>query len=247
MARIRTLAKPPIVEALLDVQFSVNSEVTDDEIRSFVDQQVPSGWTKQSMSAIEAKFGPIPSEEGDVPAASLSNRIDGYIVRDPEIAIAIQYRKDRISFSRIKDYRSWESLIAEFEPVFSSVVSFLRPTSSSRIAARFINRIDLPQGRVVVEEFLIAPPLLPTRPDVEFQSFRQQAVLNNVDGFTVAVNVGTAASADKDAFIVDVDVFKSESMGTTFESIRPIFDQIRSVKNEIFFSLVHEKALEAYE
>ena len=114
MAEIRTLAHPPIVEALLDVQFAVSKQISDDALEAFVSSRVPAGWNKQRIGSFQATFGRA-DLDGELEVAKTTNTFEGFMVRDEALSRVLQYRRNRLTVSHTGAYKSWENLQAETE------------------------------------------------------------------------------------------------------------------------------------
>lgn len=75
-----------------------------------------------------------------------------------------------------------------------------------------------------------------------------RVVIPYPDGMMAVINFGNqpTQSPDQSAFVLDVEVFKDAQLESSDPSIWSLLDQMREIKNDIFFRSLTDHALEAY-
>jgi len=248
VAKIQHLQKPPIREALIDLQFA-DADIGSDQLESVANALLNAGCTKKELFATEAEFGP----DGEVGGQGLVLRrqisaFDGYAIVNASESVILQVRSDRVTASHIGAYDRWEDLVADADRALQAHAAVSRAQRIKRVAARFINHVPVPTGAGDdLANLLTAPPIHPIEvgPCMR-REFASRQVLEHVEGgLTAILAVATAQTPEGErALVIDVDVFKMGESPAIMERLRPDLDAIRLVKNRLFFGSLTEDALE---
>jgi uncharacterized protein (TIGR04255 family) len=241
------LANAPIVEALID--FRVRLPANFDVRRlGVVSELISKDYPKvEEQRLIQGQFRFTP--EGVVSAAQ-DRALHGFRMLGDEDRDIVQFRRDGFTFSRMKPYKNWESLFEEAWRLWDAYQQVSQPKGITRLATRFINRLNCPAS-FALEDYFTAPPDVPDGvPDV-FASFLQRYVLYPVDGVTASVTIATEkATTDEDlaSILFDIDCYVQRDIQVDDDDeIRSIFLKLRAMKNRIFFRSLTPWALEEFE
>jgi uncharacterized protein (TIGR04255 family) len=124
-----------------------------------------------------------------------------------------------------------------------------RPLGISRLATRFINRLTLPDG-ARLEDYFTAPPDVPDGVPDTFAAFVYRYVLVPADGVTSSVTLattGNTTASEQAPIVFDIDCYSQEDLPADAEPrMRARFQDLRTMKNRIFFKSMTSSALEAY-
>lgn len=247
MAQVRHLRNPPIQEAVIDIKTDV--ALCDQMLLDKIAESLKApGWRKKTLTTHEAKF----SLDGDESGATLRADFAGYVLEEPNGAVIIQVRKDGVTVSHVRQYAEWDDLEADAEKAFNTFLSFVHPKKLTRVAARYINRIPFPSqdfddfGQLM----MIHPQVPDSLSGAKITDFLHQQVIKEIEGgFTANLTIATIKplpGENVSSLLVDVDVFKECTIEASFDVAKLYLRQIRDRKNDIFFGIVTEQALEKF-
>lgn len=124
-----------------------------------------------------------------------------------------------------------------------------RPLEVSRLAVRYINRLRL-SAPAELGRYLSAPPVLPEPIPQTVREFLTRVVVDAPERSLSAILI-QALDAPLDPstvqVLLDIDAFRESAMPAEEPSLSEIFEQLRALKNEIFFASVTEQTVEMYE
>ena len=136
------LPNAPIVEALIDLRVQLPDEFSIKELAPFRDGLHESFPIIRKRKQIHAQLTFSPSAP---PAVRVeSPKPDGYMLTSADGTEVVQGRLDGYTFSRLRPYRDWDSLRDSARKFWEIYCDVAHPTSISRLAVRYINRLELP-------------------------------------------------------------------------------------------------------
>jgi uncharacterized protein (TIGR04255 family) len=240
------LSKAPIIEGLVDIRvrlpesFEVNSLAHIDPAITAAYPGLQTLWVHEG----KLKFS---HEEGFVGEAS-SPSTHGYRRLSQDKLNIAQFRRDGFTFSRLKPYRSWDRLFTEAMRLWKAYVETSDPHGVTRMATRFINRLELPFG-VELEEFLKSAPPVPDELPQGLASFVVKYTSEVPDEklrCNVTISTDQGSSLNSYPVIFDIDCFfhDQDLAAQDYNRIEEAFLKLRAMKNAIFFSTLTPKALE---
>jgi uncharacterized protein (TIGR04255 family) len=247
MAVPRHLSRAPITEALLDLRavlptdFDVKSL---EEIHDAIRDRYPN---KDERRREEIEFVVKPGEEPRASPKSMG--IHGYFFRSEDEKRIVQYRRDGFTFNWLRPYATWERLRKEAKEAWENYRQLAQPVSITRIALRYINRLDIPLPLRDFSDFLTAPPTVPAALPQGVTSFLSRVVIH--DPHTSANAIITQAlealvTPEVAPIIVDIDVYREASFSADSAEIWEILEHLRKLKNTIFFESVTETTLDLF-
>ena len=127
----------------------------------------------------------------------------------------------------------------------------LGPVVVTKLAARYINVLDLPLPINDFADYLVCPPDLPeSLPQTILGSLSRVVVSYPILGRAAIVtqNIeGADYTKNRLRFLLDVDVVQNCRIDAgNFDAIVKTLGELRDIKNDVFFSFLHERALEPY-
>ncbi len=247
MARPRPhLARAPIVEAIIDFRVLAGEGIASDhfaDLSSRVGQQYN---PPSLMHSIQARFG---VERGKPVAPVQVEAPVGWLYYSQTQKAVAQFRVDGFTFSKLEPYTTWEEVFGEARRLWSIYVQVARPLEVSRLAVRYINRLRLP-APAELGQYLSAPPVLPEPIPQTIREFLTRVVVDAPERRLSAILVQALdAPLDPSAMqvLLDIDAFREPARPADDPSLSEIFEQLRALKNEIFFASVTERTVEMYE
>lgn len=245
MARPRKhLRNAPIVEAVIDFRIVREASISPD---TFSGLRASIGERYSQISSIhsfEARFG-IDSGKILEPA----QRRAGLGCRYQAGTEVAQFRVDGFTFSKIKPYTTWEEVFGEAFRLWGIYLRLAKPKQLSRIAVRYINQMKV-TGNPNINDFLEAPPSLPPPIPSVLRDFLMRVHIADERRSCAAVVV-QALEPQLDpnimSLLLDIDAYRDVAQTPTDPGLPMLFEQLRELKNEIFYASITDKAAEMYE
>ncbi len=241
------LSKAPIVEGLIDIQVKPRTDVSVENLGSLVEKLKPSYPTVKDIRYYRAEL----KYDANQPASSsIDAKHVGYRFERQSPPFVILARGDAFTVSRLRPYDTWDDLIAEARLHWGLYREVCKPETVTRIATRFINRIELPIDALDFDDYLAAPANIPSGFPQTINHFLTRIVIPDKDsGSSVAIGQALEtpnAETKTVPVILDIDVFKEVDLSIDSEEIWTLLTKMRDLKNRAFFSSLTPKALELF-
>ena len=247
MAQPRSLARPPIAEALVDLRATIPGDPAlfsglADELK----EEFPTTEERQDFEArIEVKDGRLVSPHVEASA------FGGVRLATADQKTYVQFRPDGFTLNNMTTYMGGDELLAKALTLWEQLVERTAPEAVSRVALRYINRLELPLKRGdTFTRYLTSPPSLPEGAPTQVSQFLSRIVGHDEKRQATAVVIQQLKPQEvgKPVVItVDVDVFRAGDFPVDSPSLRGVLDSLRMLKNETFFSLLTEETVSFYE
>jgi len=246
MANQRHLGNAPIIEAIIDFRVKLPPEFNPGGF-STLSKTISSRYPKsEPRKLITGTFG----MKENKPFINLPEMkgIQGYIYKTEDEKNVAQFRIDGFTFSRLKPYTEWENIISEARSLWGKYYDQSSPELISRIAVRYINKLDLPIAMKKFEEYLTAPPQIPESLPQEVSQFLTRVVIHKADITANIIQTLDRSQKPKHlGVILDIDVYKTSQKGIDESSLWTEFERLRNMKNLVFFESITEKTARLYE
>ncbi|KJJ83529.1 hypothetical protein OMAG_002616 [Candidatus Omnitrophus magneticus] len=239
---------PPITEAILDIKTTLPPDIFLShlqEFQEFVKSDYP---VKKERRSFE---GGVQFKSGSAPEFKASpEKVDGFLFHADDGKSIVQVRLDGFTFNKLRPYSNWEKFNTEAKRLWTQYVKIAKPISVSRIALRYINRIELPMPFSDFKEYILTAPEVATGIPQGLAGFFVRLAIPNEDIGATAIVIETIEAIKPDTnklpLIFDLDVFKSASMPPDTDKIWAILNQLREYKNQIFDKSLTEKTKELF-
>lgn len=243
MYKHETFPRAPITEALIDIRVSPPEDISFDQLEQFaatVSERFPTKEERfQRISGI--RF------ERDAPFEVIEDKSEkmGFILFSESRDKAVQARTDGFTLSKLKPYESWHALRDEARELWALYRELVAPGKVVRLAARYINRIEIP---IPISDFkdyiLTVPEIAPEVPQgiTEF-FFRVTIPKPEIDAIAIINSTMQPPTEDGKVlpYILDIDVARNVEIKPDSKKIWDILEDIRNYKNEIFFNSITER------
>jgi uncharacterized protein (TIGR04255 family) len=236
----------PITEALLDIRVEYSREITLAELESFhnlIKEDFPE---KQQRIQFTAGFKISPEGPEALQASGVP---DGYLFKSTIYKKIVQARLDGFTFNKIRPYENWEKFRLEAHRLWELYSKMTNPAKITRIALRYINRIEIPLHTKDFKEYILGIPDVPHKLPQELSHFFMQFTIVNPDIEAKAIITLTKeepTSSNTLPIIFDIDVFRDNIYTTNEAKIWDDFERLRIFKNDIFFNSITEKTKELF-
>ena len=232
-----TLPNAPIVEAVIQINATPTKQIDLPELKSTLQNRFE-GYEIKDLVHMEAGF--TGSSSGmEIHQKSMW---DGLMLNSPDRKYVCQWKRTGVIVSRLAPYENWENFQAAFMRFWVCYRELHSPELIESISVRFISQIGL-KANDRPADFVekVPPPLkgLGLRSD----SFYHQDIIP-VKGYPYEIRLVRAMqraaepSSVKATLIVDIDVAKTEA--TVFEELDKSLNEIRFLKNSVFFAFMKD-------
>lgn len=230
----------PIQEAVFDVRVDKINVDNGESLSFFGDilkESYPDEKKKNNFS------GTIHFNSPSGPETRTQNKTIGYIYSTLDSTRQIQIRLDGFTFNVLRPYENWEIHFDEFIKNWELYNSKLKPSNILRIAARYINRIEIPTPVTDFQEYITNIPPIPKCLPQTLSNFFMQTQIPCEEELKIVTLTETIEQIKENSlfFILDIDVGQQMGIENNTCSLVKIFNEIRDLKNKIFETCITEK------
>jgi uncharacterized protein (TIGR04255 family) len=233
-------ARAPIQEALIDLKCSFGSEVGLPTLAEIHEQIAADYPTREDRVEITAEIG------AESNASTKTTRTTmGYLFRGSQPHV-FQARTDGFTMSRLHPYEDWDHLLAEAKRLWAVYVSAARPESVVRVGIRYINVIELPEGRIKLSEYFRTRPEVGPRQDISGFFMQVQIPQPRIKASAVVTQTVTPAkeAGGSIGFVLDIDVFKQVDLRPDSTRVWQEVGRLHDREYEIFRGCIKPKTEE---
>lgn len=240
------LKHAPIIEALIDLKV-----------------EFPPGVGLEQLAAVQARFrseypdrrnrigwaGRFELGDETAPPVVPEKRIDGYYFQAPGRNRIVQLRLDGFAVHWMRPYDTWDALLEETRARWYDVRQELNPVRVTKIAVRYINRIDVPMPVTHLQDWLLTSPEVAPALGRPMSQFFMQITLPFPEKGANCV-VSQAVERDREGFagfIFDIDVTRAHEFAVEADTIWRCLGDLRAIKNEVFFKSITPKTKRLFE
>lgn len=244
--KFETLPRAPIVEAVLDIHAAAAETLAEAPARADLEKALTDYQYLDSQRGFQSE---VKIEPGKPPSPTVQDLgWTGLRFQSVDKKHIGQFNREGFVFSRLEPYVDWPQLVGEGLRLWNLFCGLARPTEINRIGLRFINRIALPPGEVKVEDYIQQVPTAPQGLELPFLGYLHQHLLA-VPGHPYAVNVIQTIQPPQQnqgmGLILDIDVF-TQDIPIKFEELSHRLEEMRWLKDKVFFGSITEKSKEMF-
>lgn len=253
MARHRYLRNAPVTEAVIDlrVRQSIPSNELDIECLSYLPTQLKEQYSRIQPVRVRATMFGFGLRDGQ-PKVEQPQHLEIYAYRfesedGKQIAI---FKRDGFGFNRLRPYTKWSEVSAEARKLWEVYLERVKPEYVTRVAVRYINHLEIPLPVSDFKDYLTAPPHIPKTAPQSVSSFLTRVVVHDQQrqlyaNITQAMERST--KPDYIVIIVDIDAYKIGEFEPKTDEIWAILNQLRDLKNTIFFGSIKERTARLFQ
>lgn len=238
MASFIKLKNTPIKEIIFTISFI--ETITEEKLGEFKDSIVTSTKFTDTNKGFNTH---VVATKGVEPTANIS--FDGYILRCAESSKVIQARRGSFAFHKVKEYESFDNLTTEFKKYWNSFVKCCGSLTVHNISVRYLNfivkNIDETSNSLVT--------IKTTYPFAgKMEDVFTQCRFNYEKKPDIKANVIVADGKEQNNDGVILDIILSKKLQNEQDDIK-IFGKLndmRDVKNDIFFQSITEETIKKY-
>lgn len=245
MSEYPVLKNSPIVEAVIDISLKAKEDLTLDQLSALHSAIAKDYPQKKEIRRWEGK---LELKQSSLPLSISTETVDGFLFFSHDKTQIFQVRLDGFTFSRLKPYESWEALYTEAYRLWQLYKAVASPTIT-RVALRYLNKMQLPLPIKDFSDYLTAPPPVPKSLPQGVSSFLTRVVIHDpvIDaGAIITQLVEQVVNPNFLPLILDIDVFKLKTEGISELQAWELLNNLRIFKNKIFFESITHKAKEVF-
>jgi len=228
----------PITEAVIDIQCTGGLGLVALEKVNAQELNYPS--TNQLITARgQMSLGPDASA-----TASARSEAVGFLHRSEDGLQIYQARVNGFTFSRLAEYTSWSEVSREARRLWDKYRELSAPDCVSRIALRYINRLDIPLPLDDFSRYLRTAPQLSDDLPQGLSGYFMQLHVPLSDARTTCVITETIIEPSKPntvAVVLDIDVFRTSELPQDDALLWEQMEQLRREKNRIFEACITDE------
>jgi len=245
VAEYAVLKNAPIIEALIDISIRMKDDLRVEHFDTLTDLIANEYPEKKKRHKWEGK---LEFKKGQRPFSEIAETVDGYVFSSADKKQILQTRLDGFTFSRLKPYETWARFRDEALRLWRKYSEITSP-EITRVAVRFINKLEIPFPIRDFSDYLTAAPTVPAPLPQSVSGFLTRVVIHepSIDAAAIITQVlEQIVSPDILPIFLDIDAFKLKPEGISEEEACQILEQLRNFKNKIFFESITEKAKELF-
>jgi uncharacterized protein (TIGR04255 family) len=248
MAKARAfLRNAPIKEALIDLRTREHRDLEMHQLERIRSRLEPDYVKKGPI--VELRTDITVSKEGRSVGETKSREL-GIRLHSRDEKYVAQFSREGFTFSRLVPYETWGKLVEEAQRLWAVYVECVHPEAVNRVAARFINNLQLPmQPGEHFEEYLTTPPQVPAALPQHVLEFLQRIMIHDTNTGLRAIVTQLLQGGvwnDRVPVILDIDVFCQFELAPEAPDVWSYLEKMRDFKNRVFFESLTEKAVELY-
>lgn len=234
------LNKAPIVEAVLDIRGVPSVAWNETTLQNELKQRLPDYPKHETMR--ETKF--------QLPAGKTAPVVEdfgcvGFKLHSADNLHIVQFNKGSFVFSRLKPYQDWERFSQEALRLWAIYCDLLKPNAIGRIGLRFINRIAVNQPKVELSDYYKYSPSSIKELNWPLSGYLHHDMLQVPETLYSVNLIKTVQNVPGEVgLLLDIDVFMQSRFAYNELRIIECIEEMRWVKNKIFFGSLTDKAIE---
>ena len=248
MAKYRHLENAPITETIIDLRVRPSTEFDINQL-----SYLPAALKKQYPRIL-----PVRTAEGGFSFRNGQLKVEkpqdlgiyAYRFESEDGKQVIQFRKDGFGFSRLKPYTDWNNVVSEAKKLWQVYSKRMNLECITRVAVRYINHLSIPLPINDFADYLTAPPPVPKSVPQAVGSFLTRVVVHDIErqlDANIAQAMERSTKPDFVTIILDIDAYKLGEFDVQTDQIWTILDQLRDLKNTIFFGSITENTARLFE
>lgn len=244
------LPNPPIVEAVLDIDYDMRPGLKLAELEPTVRERFKNGYPKFRTQFLQEHK--IEATVNEPPKMSVRHEVQALQCLKEDEKQLVQVRAQGYSFNRLAPYCSLDDYLPEIEQTWRHFVEIAAPIQIRAVRLRYINRILVPfqEGKVNLDDYLRTGPRLSDEDNMNLVSFlTQHTAVEKATGHQINTVLTSQGPVDqKLAIIFDNCVAGSGAVAPDnwtwiIEKIRAL----RALKNRVFKDTLTEACVSLFQ
>lgn len=241
------LSNAPITEALIDIRVAAPDGADIGSLAAFgeaIRENYPERRERvrwHGHLTFSLKESPTLDTESRAP--------DGYLFTSKDGRQVVQGRLDGFTFSRLKPYLKWEELRDNARALWNEYCLAAKPESVTRVSVRYNNHLEFPIPFDDLSEWIeTLPKIAPDLPQTMDGFFlRLHLPFETPEGFVnLTQKIEPGEYHTHIPLLLDIDAFLPVNLKPGDGMIWEHLEQLREIKNRVFFGSITPKTVELY-
>jgi uncharacterized protein (TIGR04255 family) len=245
--KFQHLPHAPIVEAVVEIRARAQTPWEESAITQRLKPLLPDYPKVVSQGQVQQEITLGPEQ----PKSVIQNLgWHGLHFQSTDEKQVARFTRDGFMLGRLQPYQNWEQLFNEAMRLWQMYVEIAKPLEIQRVGLRYVNRIEMQPGEIRCEDYIELHPQPTKGLELPFISFFHQDTLG-VPGHPIAINAIRTLQPPQTlsvgyALILDIDAFTTIPIEINHEILVQHLQQMRWLKNKVFFGNVTEKAVNSF-
>ena len=238
------LTHAPIVEAVIEIRSNTDRQMDEKTTMVLLKQKLPEYPQIEIQRGFTHSFSIGPDQKPHQEYSDLG--FNGFrLFSSDKLQISV-FGKENYSFSRLYPYENWNRFSTEALRLWEIYKELRGSSGINRIGVRFINKITLSHKDIRYDKYLKFPPTSPGGIDMPFISFFHQDTFAVSDHGYVINFIRTTQPSPEGIpnLLLDIDIFTEKNISSDNEKLVKQLDEMRFLKNSMFFNSITKEALE---
>jgi uncharacterized protein (TIGR04255 family) len=239
---------PPITEAVIDIRCEVAPHTDPARLIEMHGRVIDRFPNRQDRNVFQGQFQI--DAGGLTQIAPPTTAAAGYQFISSDHLKIVQAKPDGFTLNKLRPYTTWDAFIAEAQSLWADYRDVAQPTKITRVAIRYINRIDIPYPVGDLKQWLLTgPEIAPGCPQDMAAFFVRIAILDTVNGNNAVVietPIDVGMNNTHLSVIFDIEVFKDVAFGPSDADVWEAFASLRGTRNAVFFNSITDKTRELF-
>jgi uncharacterized protein (TIGR04255 family) len=227
-----TYPHAPITEAVMEIRVRARDALDVDALRALSqasEEEFPHTNEQYSVETVIATGPPT--------VQTITPQKLGFQFRNAAGDKVIRVQTDAWSFSKLAPYQSWEAFRDQGRELWAKYRELMHPEQITRVAVRYVNRLDLPLPFDDFKQFLrTVPEISPDLPQ-GLSNFFLQAQIPQLDIEALLIlnmMLVPPPNPTVSSVVLDLDLFRSTNLPHSEEAIWAYLEVLRVRKNVAF-------------
>lgn len=240
------LRRAPVVVAICQIKFDGSNIAINDFLQYDVNvrRYLPERNNNIAASISFKNNTPIPL--GIAPINAISDaKVASYLYFSKDQKEKLEISTDGITYTSEATYVGWDNFKATVLKYIEIFKPILKKVAIKRTSIRFINQFEIKEFNDPAEYFNTVISSTDGEKHLPYPllkyGFRMTVDVN--EGVYSIINQNVDKKTDNYTYIFDIDVLNINNLLYTSESIGKILEDLRNVKNTIFFNNITDKTI----
>lgn len=240
------LENPPVVVAICQIKFDEGS-VTIEDFLPFdtnLRRLLPNRNDKIATSISIKNNTPIPL--GKVPINGYSDaKVAGYLYFSKDQKEKFEISTDGITYTSEVEYSGWDNFKATVIKYLELFKPILEKITIKRTSIRFVNQFEIEEFDDPAEYFNTVISSIDNKEHLPYPLLKYgfRMTVDVKEGVYSIINQNVDKRTDNFIYIFDIDVLNRSNLLYTSEAIGDVLEDLRAIKNNIFFSNITDKTI----
>jgi len=240
----RQYKSPPIIEAICEFQFDPTSP-WDVTIPGLLFEKLGKEYPHKRQRKI---VNQETSDTGEGPRTNITLIDRAQFYNETETAL-VQVNAHFLAVNHLKPYPSWAEFLPLIKKGLDAYVQVASPGAMRRVGLRYINRIELPGGRVDLGDYFEFRPYLGRSipPDYVDSIVGITIPFDDPGGLLRVQLTKETSTAEKIPMILDLDHFQPECEGMALDKVVDWVDRAHDNIETLFEACITDRTRQLFE